>query len=99
MSSTPRTSTAPNPADSDPIATYVWTGEEDGANAVVAAFSEGPLDGIPTDNGTLYQWIDTDAIDSLLASAHDDVELSTVIWDHPVVITRDTVEVYAQRER
>ncbi|MFB6252164.1 MAG: hypothetical protein ABEI27_10865 [Halobellus sp.] len=98
MSSSPRTSTTPNRVDSDPVATYARTGNEDGANAIVAAFSEGPLNGISTEDSTLYEWIDPDAVDSLLESASSEVKLSTTIWDHPVVITRDAVEIYAQTD-
>ncbi|MFA1611395.1 HalOD1 output domain-containing protein [Halobellus rubicundus] len=78
----------------EPLVRYSRDRDEDGTNAVVSAFCEPPLDGVPTEAETLYTWVDADAIDDLLDSARANLRLSAVIWEYPVVITSDEIEVY-----
>ncbi|RLM57486.1 hypothetical protein DVK02_06895 [Halobellus sp. Atlit-31R] len=78
----------------EPVVTYARDTEDAGVEAVVSAFSAQPLDVDPADRGPIYEWIDLEAIDSLFDSARDDVRLSTIIWNHPVVLTTDRIEVY-----
>ena len=81
-------------ADSSPVVTYARDADEKGVDAFVSAFATEPLDVDITKRDPLYAWIDLDALDALFESAGGDVELSTVIWDHPVVITADEIEIY-----
>jgi len=81
-------------ADSSPVVTYARDADEKGVDAIVSAFATEPLDVDITKRDPLYAWIDLDALDALFESAGGDVELSTVIWDHPVVITADEIEIY-----
>jgi hypothetical protein len=80
--------------DSAPVVTYSRDGDENGVDAIVSAFSTTPLDLDLAERDPLYEWIDLDALDALFESARDDVTLSTIIWNHPIVITADDIEVY-----
>jgi len=91
QSETAASSGLPRP---EPLVRYSRDGDEDGTNAVVSAFREDPIDGVPADADSLYAWVDPDAIDDVLDSAGTDVRLSAVIWDHPVVITSEEIAVY-----
>jgi len=94
MSTTKRGTTTAEFTDSAPVVTYARDGEENGVDAIVSAFAKTPLDVDLAERDPLYEWIDLDALDALFESTRDDVALSTIIWDHPVVITADDIEVY-----
>jgi len=94
MSTAKRDDTLVEIADSSPVIRYARDAEEKGVDAIVSAFATESLDVDITKRDSLYAWIDLDALDALFESAGGDVELSTVIWDHPVVITADEIEIY-----
>ncbi|MFB6091003.1 MAG: HalOD1 output domain-containing protein [Halobellus sp.] len=94
MSRSEEAAIAGGPSGPEPLVRYARDREEDGANAVVSAFGEPPIDGVPSDAESLYAWVDPDALDDLIESAGSDVRLSAVIWGYPVVITGAEVEIY-----
>ena len=98
MSTTKRGTTMAELTDSAPVVTYARDGDENFVDAIVSAFATTPLDVDLSGRDPLYEWIDLDALDALFESARDDVALSTIIWDHPVVITVDDIEVYEADE-
>jgi len=75
------------------VVTYSISGGETGVEAVIAAFEALETD-VQARETTLYDHVATDAIDKLLA-AETAIRLEIVVWQHPVVLTRETVEVYA----
>ena len=75
------------------LVTYSISGGETAVEALIGAFEALEPD-VQARERTLYDHVATDAVDELLA-AETAIRLEIVIWQHPVVLTRETVEVYA----
>lgn len=78
----------------EPIVTYSRSLEQEGENAIVAAFSKDPININPAEMEPLYEWVDVPVLDRLIESTRVNARISTVIWGHQVTITSDTVEIY-----
>jgi hypothetical protein len=67
--------------------------DEAPSRAILHAFSE--LDvGLPTTGKRLADVADPDAIDRLVRTAGENVRISMVLWEHPVVVTTEEVRVF-----
>ena len=97
MSSLCGGSDATNGLAADAAITYDRRDGEEAATALVRAFSAAAVDVDPHEREPLHDWISVPAIDKLLESADEETVISTVIWDHDVVIGPGTVEVYDRR--
>jgi hypothetical protein len=86
----------PDRVAADAVLTYDRGDGEEAATALVRAFSDAAVEVDPSKRERLHAWISVPAIDDLLESAHEDTAISTVIWDHDVVIRPGTVEVYGR---
>ena len=85
-----------SPDDSlrEPILTYSRSLDEEAEHAIVAAFSTEPINLNPAEMEPLYEWVDVEALNELLASSRGETRISTTIWGYQVTITADTVEVH-----
>ncbi len=94
MRTVERNSSSGDDPGGDPIVTYTRGPNERCVNSIVAAFGKDSVGVAPERREPLHQWADFDAVETLLQSARRDLRLSMVLWDHPVVITPQTVEIY-----
>lgn len=87
----------PSTRDSDPptdrLLSYSIGAEETAAGAIVAAFDALDAD-VRMRGRTLYDQIPIGAVDRLLAG-ETAFRLELPIWRHPVVLTPETVTIYA----
>ena len=42
-------------------------------------------------------WIDGDAIDQLCRTSDRHLRVSTIVWNHPVVVTPEEIRIYAEQ--
>lgn len=74
---------------------YPIADDESVLDAVLAAFSE--LDLNPREQDTvLYDWINTDSIESMNWGANEALMISTMVWGHPIHITESEVTIRPQ---
>jgi len=78
----------------EPVLTYSRSPGQTGMDAIVAAFSERSVSIDPAEMDPLYEWVDVEALDTLVESTCGGARISTVIWGYQVTITPGTVEVY-----
>jgi hypothetical protein len=87
-------STPITPESDRPIARRPISSAESASAAVVRAFET--VDGRPAGERVLYDFVDPDALDTLLATGGGDATVRVRLWDHPVVVTPERVTVYAR---
>lgn len=80
----------------DPSVTYSVGSEESITDAVLAAFRNSDVD-LCERELTLYEQIDDNGLDQLFARGGREIRLTARLWDRPVVVTPETVVVYAER--
>jgi hypothetical protein len=78
----------------EPIHTYPLKSDESLVNALINALSEEPINQNPAEREPLHNWINCDALETAISSACPELHIATIVWDHRVVITSDSVEVY-----
>lgn len=83
-----------NGPTADAVLSYERSDDEEMATALVSAFADPAVDVDLADRETLHEWLSLEAVEDLLASGHDDLGISAVVWDHDVVITAESIEVY-----
>lgn len=94
MSDVRPTATSVDNPTQEPILTYSRSLEQEGEDAIVAAFSKESVSLNPAEMEPLYEWVDIEALDKLVESARGDARISTVIWGYRVTVTSGTVELY-----
>lgn len=82
-----------NERDLTLVASYSVESDEEMAEAVIAAFNEAGIDVFSLCT-TLTDWINPDVFEQLDWSSDRPLYLSTIIWDHRVVLTAEEVRVY-----
>jgi hypothetical protein len=83
-------------ADADAaVVRYTMDAEERPTEALPVALEAAGLDPMEADT-VLHDWIDGDAVDSLLRRSGADQRFSTVVWDRRVVIGSDEIVVYGR---
>ena len=82
-----------NERDLTLVASYSVESDEEMAEAVIAAFNEAGID-VFSKCTTLTDWINSDVFEQLDWSSDRPLYLSTIIWDHRVVLTAEEVRVY-----
>lgn len=82
-----------NERDLTLVASYSVESDEEMAEAVIAAFNEAGID-VFSLGTTLTDWINPDVFEQLDWSSDRPLYLSTIIWDHRVVLTAEEVRVY-----
>jgi len=70
--------------------------EETLKEAILAAFEEGEID-LSCRETILMDWINCDALDDHDWNTDRHLRITTVIWDHVVVITDEAVTIYGYR--
>jgi hypothetical protein len=80
------------PEPARPVARYPVDDGETVTEAVVAAFDL--VAARPDDGTVLYDHVDADALEALVADAGDETAVRTELWGHEVVVTGETVTVY-----
>jgi len=85
---------SPLSASRDPLVTYDRDPDERIVTAVTRALSQNPIEFTPDPADPLYEWIDVEAVETVLDSARGEVYVSTVIWDYDVVITSERITVF-----
>lgn len=78
-----------------PLVTYAIEDDETVAEAIVRAFGAAGVDTYGRDD-PLYEWIPIDCLERLGWGSGRPLRVSTIIWDHPTVITDDAVEIYGE---
>ncbi len=81
----------------EPAVTYSIGSDETATDAVLAAFRNSDIE-LPEQEQTLFERIDDDGLNQLFARSSREVRLTTRLWDRPVVVTPETVVVYAERD-
>ena len=76
-----------------PIVTYAIDDDETVAEAIVRAFGAVGVDTYDRDD-PLYEWIPIDCFERLHWDSGRPLRVSTIVWDHPTVITNEAVEIY-----
>lgn len=80
-------------SDVDLVVTYSIGSEESVPIAITEAFRAISLN--PTDQETVVQdWIDGDALDQLCQASDRHLRISTIIWNHPVIITPREIQIF-----
>jgi hypothetical protein len=79
------------------VGRYRKTGSDSSVEAILSAFEETSLY-VDEQDTVLHEWIDTDVIKALDGDPDPPFRLSTVIWDHPVVVTPNSATVYARTD-
>lgn len=82
-----------NEHGSAPLATRSVAGGESMSEAIVGAFRAVNVDAFSEDT-TLQEWVDTDALEGFEWSSDRPVAVSTRIWGHDVVVTAEAVRIY-----
>lgn len=79
-------------SDGDVLVTYSVGSEESIPIAITGAFRA--IGASPSDRETVVEdWIDGDAIERLCRASDRHLRVSTVIWDHPVIITPEEIQI------
>jgi hypothetical protein len=76
-----------------PIVTYAIDDDETVAEAIVRAFGAVGVDTYDRDD-PLYEWIPIDCFERLHRDSGRPLRVSTIVWNHPTVITNEAVEIY-----
>lgn len=80
-------------SDVDLLATYSIGSEESMPTAITEAFRSTGLN--PADQETVVEdWIDGDALDQLCRAPDRHLRISTIIWNHPVIITPEEIQIF-----
>jgi hypothetical protein len=85
-------STTSPPEPERPVVRRPVSANESASQAVVRAFDA--VAGRPAGDRVLYDFVDPDALDALIARGDGDATVRLDVWDHPVVVTGDRVTVY-----
>lgn len=72
---------------------YPIADDESICDAVLAAFSEINIDYCKQDT-VLDDWIEIDGIESMRWESNESLMVTTVVWEHPVHITKSEVTIY-----
>lgn len=72
---------------------YPVADNESVLDALLAAIFELDLDPYEQDT-VLYDWINTDSIDSMNWESNEALMISTVVWGHPIYITKSEITIY-----
>lgn len=83
--------------DYEPAVTYSVGSEESMTDAVLAAFLSSDVD-LSERELTLFEQINDDGLNDLFARGSRELRLTVRLWDRPVVVTPETVVVYAEQD-
>ncbi|MFO7926849.1 MAG: hypothetical protein ACQET5_08590 [Halobacteriota archaeon] len=76
-----------------PLVTYAIEDDETVVEAIVRAFGAAGVDTYDRDE-PLYDWVPIDCLERFDWDSGRPLRVSTIIWDHPTIITDESVEVY-----
>lgn len=79
------------------LAEYPVDDSEAVSEALVEAFDRAGVRDLE-EQSVLYDWLEPDAIDLLFRHTNGDPEVLVELWNHPVLITRGAVTIYASEQ-
>jgi hypothetical protein len=85
--------------ENDVRVTYTIGNDESILIAIIEAFrAMDSMDSSLDDRETVLEdWIDTDALEQLCQTSDSHLRVSTIIWEHPVSITPETIQIFAKQ--
>lgn len=84
-------------SEADHLTTYSIDSEECITTAIAEAFRTIDLD-IEEEETVIADWIDVDALDRLCRGSDRYVQVSTLVWGYPVVVTPGEIRIFATRD-